>query len=163
MRASIRSWLVGLGCIAAVVSAGVWTVRGGTQSGGLGHVVLNTPSGVLWTWANNSDGQLGNNSTTARRVPGTVSGVGTITAVAAGATHTLALDTTGRIWAFGDNFYGALGDGTTTDRLLPVQLALTSVTQIAAGAHHSMALRSTGELYVWGRNTDGQLGLGNTT
>ncbi len=127
MRASIRSWLVGLAGIAVLVGAGVWTVRGGTQSGGLGHVVLTTPSGVLWTWANNSDGQLGSNSTTARRYPASVAGVGTITAVAAGATHTLALDTTGRIWAFGDNAFGALGDGTTTDRLLPVQLALTSV------------------------------------
>ena len=41
MRASIRSSLVGLVGIAALVGAGVWTVRGGTQ-GGLGHVVLNT-------------------------------------------------------------------------------------------------------------------------
>ena len=163
MRARPHRWIGSLLGLALVVSAGVWGVRGGTQAGGLGHVVLNTPSGVVWTWANNSDGQLGNNSTTARRVPGTVSGLGTITAVAAGANHSLALDSTGLVWAWGDGFYGALGDGTTTDRLLPVQVGLTSVVQIAAGAHHSLALRSTGELYVWGRATNGQLGLGNTT
>jgi alpha-tubulin suppressor-like RCC1 family protein len=164
MRARQHRWIGSLLGLALVVSAGVWGVRGGTQAGGLGHVVLNTPSGVVWTWANNSDGQLGNNSTTARRVPGTVAGLGTITAVAAGATHSLALDSTGLVWAWGDNTtYGALGDGSTTDRLTPVQLALTSVTKIAAGGNHSLALRSTGELYVWGRNSNGQLGLADTT
>ena len=164
MRVRQHRWIGSLLGLALVVSAGVWGVRGGTQAGGLGHVVLNTPSGVVWTWANNSDGQLGNNSTTARRVPGSVAGLGTITAVAAGATHSLALDSTGLVWAWGDNTtYGALGDGSTTDRLIPVQLGLTSVTKIAAGGNHSLALRSTGELYVWGRNSNGQLGLADTT
>lgn len=163
MRARQHRWIGSLLGLALVVSAGVWGVRGGTQAGGLGHVVLNTPSGVVWTWGYNADGQLGDNSTTARRLPGTVSGVGTITAVAAGASHSLALDDQGRVWAWGDNQYGAIGDGTTTDRLTAVQLSLTTVVQIAAGANHSLALLSSGELYVWGRNSNGQLGLGNTT
>lgn len=162
MRTRQQTWLVSLLGFTVIVGAGVWTVRAGSQAGGLGHVVLNTPAGAVWTWGQNPDGQLGSGNTTARRVPGAVSGVGTITAVAAGASHTLALDNTGRIWVWGDNTtYGALGDGTTTDRLAPVQLGLTSVTKIAAGGNHSLALRSTGELYVWGRNSNGQLGLGD--
>lgn len=156
---------VSLAVLAAVaLGFGAWRVMGGTQAGGLGHVILNTPAGAVWTWGNNSDGQLGDNTTTSRRLPGSVAGLGTITAVASGANHVLALDNLGRVWVWGDNAFGQLGDALApTDRKLPFQLALTSVTQIAAGAHHSMALRSTGELYVWGRNTSGQLGLGNTT
>lgn len=156
---------VSLAVLAAVaLGFGAWRVMGGTQAGGLGHVILNTPAGAVWTWGNNSDGQLGDNTNTSRRLPGSVAGLGTITAVASGANHVLALDSLGRVWVWGDNAFGQLGDALApTDRKLPFQLALTSVTQIAAGAHHSMALRSTGELYVWGRNTSGQLGLGNTT
>ena len=161
MRASIRSWLVGLVGIAAMIGAGVWVVQGGTQAGGLGHVALTTPAGVVWTWGNGADGRLGNGATNGRLVPGSVTGMGTITAVAVGGAHTLLLDNTGRVWAFGDNAFGQIGDGgAPTDRLVPVQLALTSVTQIAAGGDHSLALRSTGELYAWGRATNGQLGLG---
>ena len=158
---SRHAWCLAL--VAVMVAAGVWSARGGTQAGGAAFVVLNTPAGAVWTWGANGDGQLGNNSTTTRRYAGSVSGLGTITAVAAGTTHVLALDNTGVVWAWGDNFYGALGDGTTTDRLTPVQLGLTSVVAIAAGANHSLAVNSSGELYVWGRNGNGQLGLGDTT
>jgi hypothetical protein len=127
-----RTWF--LGALAALLLAGgVLSVRGGTQAGGAAFVVVNTPSGVVWTWGQNGDGQLGNNSTTARRYAGSVSGVGTITAVAAGARHVLARDNTGVVWAWGDNSSGALGDGTTTDRLTPVQLGLTNVVAVAGG------------------------------
>ena len=155
---------VSLAVLAAVaLGFGAWRVMGGTQAGGLGHLILNTPAGAVWMWGNNSDGQLGDNTLTSRRYPGSVAGMGTITAVASGSAHALALDSTGSVWVWGDNAYGQLGDGTTTDRKLPYQLALTSVVKIAAGGQHSLALRSSGELYVWGRNTNGQLGLGNTT
>lgn len=155
--------LSGYGLVVCVVLAWVWTAQGRTQAGGDGHVVLNTPAGAVWTWGYNSNGQLGDNTTTSRKFSGPVSGMGTIVSVSAGAAHNLALDDTGQVWAWGDNAYGQLGDATNTDRKLPILLGLTSVVQIAAGSHHSLALRSTGELYVWGRNTNGQLGLGNTT
>ena len=158
---SKRAWLICLTAMAVVAAA--WGVRGGTQAGGSGFVVLNTPAGAVWTWGINSSGQLGDNTNTARRFPGAVSGMGTVVAVSAGSSHALALDDTGQVWAWGDNTYGQLGDASTTQRKVPVLLGLTSVVRIAAGGHHSMALRSTGELYVWGRNTYGQLGLGNTT
>jgi alpha-tubulin suppressor-like RCC1 family protein len=75
------------------VVAGVWHARGGSQAGGAAFVVLHTPAGAVWTWGANGDGQLGDNTTTARRYVGSVSGTGTISAVAAGASHALALDT----------------------------------------------------------------------
>jgi alpha-tubulin suppressor-like RCC1 family protein len=138
-----RTWILGVGLTALAVVGGVLRVGGGTQAGGAGFVVLNTPAGAVWTWGANGDGQLGDNSTTQRKYPGPVSGMGTVTAVAAGASHALAIDSTGVVWAWGDNFYGQLGDSTTTDRKLPVQLALTGVVAIAAGGHHSLALNSS--------------------
>ena len=151
--------------LVAVVSgvSGSRSLDAGSQGGGLGHVLLVTPAGAVWAWGYNAEAQLGDNTRISRRIPAAVTGMGTVTAVAAGGSHSLALDSNGRIWAWGDNNLGAVGDGTTVDKLLPTQLALLDVVKIAAGGNHSMALRSNGDLYVWGKNTDSQLGLGNTT
>jgi hypothetical protein len=84
-----------------------------------------------------------------------------VTAVAAGASHGLALDTDARLWAWGENSHGQLGDGTTTERQTPVQI-LTEVTAVAAGASHGLALDTDARLWAWGENTHGQLGDGTT-
>jgi len=60
-----RLWVCA--CVALVAVAGVWHLGAGTQAGGAAFVVLNTPAGAVWTWGANGDGQLGNNTTTARR------------------------------------------------------------------------------------------------
>ncbi|MYR01852.1 hypothetical protein GTX23_25550, partial [Streptomyces sp. SID6139] len=61
----------------------------------------------------------------------------TVTAVAAGLSHSLALTSDGRVLAWGYNAFGQLGDGTTTERLTPVEADLpigTTVTALSAGA-----------------------------
>ena len=76
--------------------------------------------GTVWTWGDNGAGQLGTatpaRSTTARAVPG-LSGV---TAIGAGAYHSLAVKAGGTVAAWGWNSWGQLGDGTTTSRSAPV-------------------------------------------
>ncbi|HVE74273.1 MAG TPA: hypothetical protein VNA30_04170, partial [Mycobacteriales bacterium] len=100
-------------------------------------------------WGYNGNGQLGDGSTTDRLTPVAVAlpAGTTVTAVAAGALHSLALTSTGAVLAWGYNNYRQLGDGSTTDRLTPVAVALpagTTVTAVAAGGLHSLALTSTG-------------------
>jgi alpha-tubulin suppressor-like RCC1 family protein len=104
------------------------------QPGGLTFASLTTGSsdtcglngsGQAYCWGNNSNGQLGNGTTTATRVPTAVSqpvGV-TFTLVSAGAVHTCALDTVGQTWCFGRNQYGQIGDGTTTQRTTPTAVS----------------------------------------
>ena len=123
--------------------------------------------GSAWTWGDNSGGQLGNGSTTNSSLPVAVSlPLGTtVTAIAGGDSHSLALTTTGQVLAWGSNYYGQLGNGTTTNSNAPVLVTLpsgTTVTAIAAGANHSLALTSTGQVLAWGWNAFGQLGNGTT-
>jgi alpha-tubulin suppressor-like RCC1 family protein len=117
----------------------------------------------VWAWGGNSYGQLGDGTTTAKKVPTLVPGLTGIVAVAAGAWHTLALSADGFVWAWGSNSEGQLGDGTTTQRTSPVSVPLASIVAVAAGDAHSVALAEDGTVWVWGRNSSGQLGDGTTT
>jgi alpha-tubulin suppressor-like RCC1 family protein len=130
---------------------------------GTQHSLIIDGAGTVWAFGGNANGELGDNSTTVRRVPQPVPGLSSIIAVAAGTSHSLALSSSGTVYAFGDNAYAQVGDGTTTDRRTPIALALTNVVAIAAGDYHSMALQDDGDVYVWGRNNAGQIGNGTTT
>ena len=66
-------------------------------------------------WGLNTYGQLGDGTTTQRTIPITAIGVGAVTAVAAGTSHTAALMADGAVSMWGRNNYGQLGDGTTGD------------------------------------------------
>jgi alpha-tubulin suppressor-like RCC1 family protein len=135
----------------------------GTVAAGASHtLVLKTTDKSLWAWGLNSDGQLGDNSTTQRKTPVQVTTLSSVAAVAAGAKHSLALKTDGTLWAWGDNQYGQVGNGNTTDQKVPKQV-MTGVSLVAAGDYHSIALKSDGTVWSWGRNSDGQLGDGGTT
>ncbi|WP_142116370.1 Ig-like domain repeat protein [Salinispora arenicola] len=136
-------------------------------AGGL-HSLALTSTGAVLAWGRNVSGQLGNGDSTNRSTPVEVSlpaGV-TITAVAAGAFHSLALTSAGAVLAWGENLHGQLGNGGTTDRSTPVEVSLpagVTITAVAAGAAYSLALTSTGAVLAWGDNSNGQLGNGTTT
>jgi alpha-tubulin suppressor-like RCC1 family protein len=104
------------------------------QPGGLTFAALTTGSsdtcgldgsGQAYCWGNNSNGQLGNGTTTATRVPTAVSQPGgvTFTQIGAGSVHTCALDTGGQAWCWGRNQYGQIGDGTSTQRTTPTAVS----------------------------------------
>lgn len=63
----------------------------------------------MWGWGTNSDGQLGDDTTTGRPFAVQTIGLTDVTAVDAGSRHTVALKSDGTAWAWGYNFYGQLG------------------------------------------------------
>jgi alpha-tubulin suppressor-like RCC1 family protein len=141
-------------------------------AGGQLHPLALDSDGNVWSWGFNSDGQLGDGTTTNRSTPARVkgeNGVGlleNVTAISAMGYFSVALDDNGNVWAWGSG--GQLGDGTTTDRSTPVQVKgengvglLENVTMIASGYSHTIALDSDGNVWSWGRNGSGQLGDGN--
>ena len=94
-----------------------------------------------------------------------------VTAIAAGADHTLVLKKDGSVWAWGGNNSGQLGTSKSDNcgpafnssrcRRAPVQVpGLGRVTGIAAGANHNLAIAADGSVWAWGSNNAGQLGDG---
>jgi alpha-tubulin suppressor-like RCC1 family protein len=77
-------------------------------------------NGVIWTWGNNSNGQLGDGTTTERWVVAPISGLTGVMAIAAGTKNNIVLRNDSTLQAWGYNNKGQLGDGTTIDKLTPV-------------------------------------------
>jgi len=96
-------------------------------------------------------------------VPGAVQALSGVSAVAAGAEHSLALLGDGEVMAWGANSNGQLGNGSQgASSNMPTAVGgLGGVTAIAAGARHNLALLSGGSVEAWGYNPDGQLGNGS--
>ncbi|MCP4105144.1 MAG: hypothetical protein GY749_06350 [Desulfobacteraceae bacterium] len=118
------------------------------------HSLAVTGDGKAYTWGDNDNGQLGNNSKDDSSTP-VVLNLSDMSAIAAGLNHSLALKNNGTVWAWGRNYSGQLGDGTKEERCLPIEIAnLTHIQAIAAGKQHSLALKDDGTVWVW-EVTDG--------
>lgn len=146
------------------------------------HSLAVDAAGQLWSWGEDTDGQLGRGTagqtscgTTAtlkcRLDIGQVPGMSQVATAAAGYSHALALKTDGTVWAFGLNGQGQLGNGSTTASAVPVQVVWDAadaanvgrIVQVAAGSMSSYALDDRGQVWGWGRNQYANMGLGSTT
>jgi alpha-tubulin suppressor-like RCC1 family protein len=138
-------------------------------AGGSHSLALLSNGGVV-SWGDNTEGDLGDGTTSERDSPVSVFSSG-VTAIAAGQAHSLALHPDGSVSAWGENDEGELGGGTADNNPhpTPVQVLantvapLIGVTAITASGHHSVALLSNGNLAAWGHNSRGELGDGTLT
>lgn len=138
------------------------------------HSLAIERSGLVYAWGSDSEGQLGNGATTGNQVsPQTVQQVGgggslaKALAVAAGASHSMALLADGTVVTWGRDDEGQLGNGgtlvTNSDSAVPVSAGIADAVAIACGDNHSLVRLADGTVRGWGRNDLGQLGtLPNT-
>ena len=165
---SVRSWGAGangqLGNGATSSSSTpvqVTGLTGGVRevSAGGNHSLALMHDRTLRAWGINSDGQLGDGTTTQRTTPVAVSSLTDVTAIATGPNNSVAVSG-GALFAWGENFLRQVGDGTTTDRHSPVAVVGTTGTfvAVAQGLNHTLALTDAGVVWSWGLGTNGQLG-----
>ena len=114
------------------------------------HSLAFTTNGEVYAWGYNYFGQLGlgtSGDASNKNSPVLITALSNITVsgIAAGYYHSLALTTNGEVYAWGRNSYGQLGLGTGGDAnnesspdLIPTT-ALSNVSGIAAGEYHSLA------------------------
>ena len=134
-------------------------------SSGYFHTCTILDDGSVSCWGRNSDGQLGDGTTTERNTPTQTSSLGigrTAVAISSGARHTCAILDDGSVSCWGINDRGQLGDGTTTDRSTPTQTSslgtnLTAVA-ISTGQYHTCAILDDGSVSCWGWSGGGRLG-----
>jgi len=140
-------------------SSPVQTIIGGTNwlqvACGYRHTAAVKTDGTLWTWGDNTQGALGDNTTDRRSSPvQTVAGGNTWKQVACtmqpfisvgfittpGSTAAIKID--GTLWTWGNNPSGVLGDNSTAAKVSPVQTIARGVTwkQVAGGSRHMAAI-----------------------
>jgi len=125
--------------------------------------------GKLYGWGGNSYGQLGNGTrSSSSAFPGHVYGLDNVTAVSAGASHSLALRADGTVWAWGNNADGQLGvtsgDGTQARPVAGLPTPLdggASIKAIVAGGRNSAVVYADASVWMWGSNGYGQYGDGS--
>ena len=151
-------------------SSPVQTVAGGTNwkqvACGSSNTAAIKTDGTLWMWGNNSNGSIGDNSTTHKSSPvQTIAGGTNWKQVSSGSVCTAAIKTDGTLWTWGVNQYGQLGDNSITQKSSPAQTIAggTNWKQVSCGQFHMAAIKTDGTLWTWGINTRGQLGDNSTT
>jgi alpha-tubulin suppressor-like RCC1 family protein len=147
------------GLFSAVAAGGAHTCAIGSTGGAAEQ---------LYCFGANSDGQLGDGTTTSRMAAAAVAlGTAAPYEIVAGDAHSCALDRDGYIWCWGRGTDGQLGDGSGQSRTTPVKVDLGArdrrAAAIAAGGAHTCARADDDQVWCWGRGAEGQLGTGDTT
>ncbi len=131
---------------------------------GHNHTVVLKSNGTVWAAGLNSDGQLGDGTTTLRRSPVQVQGIADAIGIGAGRDMSYAIRANGQLWGWGRNELGQLGDGTLIRRPAPVRVGtLTNVKSVTGGRDHGVAVLGDGSAWAWGWNAYGQVGDGTLT
>jgi alpha-tubulin suppressor-like RCC1 family protein len=134
---------------------------------GNAHMCAVVQDGTVWCWGRNTDGELGNGTTTDSGYASQVPGLSGIVTLASGEFHTCAVDSSGIVSCWGLNQSAQLGDGTTTNRLSPTPInnarpgsayLPAGTVSIVAGSSHTCALSFDGYVRCWGSNANGQVG-----
>ena len=116
-----------------------------------GHMAVIKQDGSVWSWGENSFGQIGNGTEQESVMPVQVSAEATL--ISLGQAHTAVLRTDGSVWTWGDNSFGQLGNNSMRSSSSPVRI-LEKAASVSAGAFHTAAVGTDGTLYVWGTDTD---------
>lgn len=137
---------------------------------GKNHFVVLKSDGSVWSWGNDTYGQLGyslvsSGFVTTPRAVRLEDGrrLDKIKSIAAGGDHTIALDDEDYVWTWGRNSNGQLGYDTTMlpnndPKRVEVDGAYLKAVAVAAGEFHSLVVSTTGEVYAFGSGKFGQNG-----
>ena len=135
-------------------------------SAGWGHTAALDSQGNIYTWGDNTHGELGRSTvgSTQGNYPGKVdtpTGI-TFTQASAGGSHSVAVSDDGSLYTWGNSDNGRLGrDTNNTPAGKPGKAdnpTGITFTQASAGGWHTVAVSSDGNLYTWGDSDHGRLG-----
>ena len=130
------------------------------------HSCVILDNGQVSCWGFNTDGMLGDNTTTNSITPliSHLPNGSTAVDLALGIHHSCAVIENGSVYCWGHNNKGRLGVGFTGGELHTPQhvVGAEDVVAIDADEWHTCALNRNGTILCWGFNKQGQLGLGHS-
>ena len=140
---------------------------------GSNHTFVLTTDNKLFTFGDNSEGQLGLGGAAASKIktPVEVTDVNIKDKVAdimVGSNHTFVLTTDNKLFAFGNNSNGQLGLGDAAASKIKTPTEITDVNvqgkvnKIFSSGENTLLLTTDKRLFSFGNNMSGQLGLGDT-
>lgn len=141
---------------------------------GLSSTCVVASDNKAYCWGGNSNGELGNNSSSDSLIPVAVDASDvlngkTITAIAMAEMSACALANDNTIACWGWNYNGQLGNDSQTQSLVPVAvdrsgaLSGKTVQSIIAGSYHVCVVTTESKSICWGGNSSGELGIGTST
>ncbi|KAL5826515.1 hypothetical protein ACOSQ3_018364 [Xanthoceras sorbifolium] len=120
----------------------------------------------VWSWGAGTEGQLGTGSLEDEYSPQLLQLdiLSSVSALACGGAHVLALSSGGKAFSWGRGNSGQLGHGDMVNSLYPKPITFFdghSLTHVSAGWSHSGFVSDSGCLYTCGDGSFGQLGHGD--
>ncbi|XP_072534619.1 probable E3 ubiquitin-protein ligase HERC3 [Salminus brasiliensis] len=132
------------------------------------HCIALSKDGQLFTWGQNSSGQLGlgkgEPSSLSPQPLKSLCGI-PLAQISAGGDHSFALSLSGAVFGWGRNSAGQLGLNDEQDRAVPCHIKFLrsqKVVYISCGDEHTAALTKDGGLFTFGSGSKGQLGHDST-
>ncbi len=148
-------------------------------AGGSNHTAYLDKNKTLWMWGKNSNGELGDGTTTLQKMPKHINARikfkeislsrGLAKSTDSNGGFSVGIDVDGFLYTWGSNGSGQLGTGNTTKvtslQKITVKLNNTDVKfqKVSAGQSHCLAIDLDGNLWAWGSGADYRLGTGNTS
>ncbi|KAG0308602.1 hypothetical protein BGZ98_007456 [Dissophora globulifera] len=137
---------------------------------GTDHVLALDSKGMVYSWGNGQQMQLGRRIVPRRMLNGLTPesvGVKGVARVGAGSYHSFAIDKEGKAYAWGLNTYGQCGNEDPNVENVPSVAPIEALSSehtldIQGGEHHTIALTKDGKVFGFGRSDSYQLGLGYT-
>ncbi|XP_054155256.1 RCC1 and BTB domain-containing protein 1-like [Oppia nitens] len=134
---------------------------------GYDHSLALTATGDVYSWGDNSYGQLGNgNNFDIQSVPHKVKGFDSqeVIQISCGYYHSMAITKAGHVYGWGYNSEGELGLGNDISQTIPTKINIMNgviINKVVCGQYHSLLLSTDGDIYAFGCNQFGQIGNGN--
>lgn len=128
------------------------------------HCLAIKTDGTLWSWGNNTSGELGTGNNLSIMTPHRVGNDSDWKIISAGSSISYGIKQDGTLWAWGYNGNGLLGIGGISNTNVPVQIGSSNNwNYIDCKLNHMLAIKIDGTLWGCGTNTYGQLGNGSTS